>query len=355
MNTIGQHGSHMMQSKTPSQTLFSLMVDLFDEDELRTLAFELGFNYEELPTIFGISGKIRELIIIFEKEGRIPDLLAAVKAERPHAAWPDLDEVISLNSLLGEPEAPLLPFEPITVYVPAGPFLMGINLAENVYPAETPQHSVTLPSYRMGKYPITNQQYGEFVKQTGHDSPPASAGWMLNRPPAGKLDHPVVSVTWHDAVAYCQWLSGVTSKAYRLPSEAEWEKAARGADGRLYPWGNSWQEDACNHNQTGTTAVTHYEAFASPYGCVDMIGNVAEWVGTRWGENRQTPDYAYPYQLHDGRDNFADDPQKTRMRRLFRGGSYKDEVTMCRCTARAHIRPESASNFRGFRVALQER
>ncbi len=97
-----------------------------------------------------------------------------------------------------------------------------------------------------------------------------------------KEDHPVVNVTWHDAVAYCKWLAGVTGKAYRLPSEAEWEKAARGTDGRIYPWGDEWHRMRCNASggkRGGTTRVGNYSPLGdSPYGCADMVGNVCEWT-----------------------------------------------------------------------------
>ncbi len=124
---------------------------------------------------------------------------------------------------------------------------------------------------------------------------------------------PVVGVSWYEAVAYCQWLSAKTSWTYRLPTEAEWEKAARGTDGRRYPWGSDWDTTKCNNSEKGpkrTTPVGEYSPGGdSPYGVGDMAGQVWEWCSTRWGSQ-------YPYQ-HDGREDMdGEEP------RILRGGSF---------------------------------
>ena len=154
------------------------------------------------------------------------------------------------------------------VEVPAGPFKSGYD-----------QQEVELPAYRLSKYPVTNQQYLEFVATTGYKS---QGSWSVpegGRYPGGEespRDHPVVNVTFYDAQAFCQW-AGV-----RLPKEAEWEKGARGTDGRKYPWGNEWRPDLLNYDGSGTTPVQEFEkkGNVSPYGAVDMVGNVLEWVDT---------------------------------------------------------------------------
>src|SRR5690606_17447059 len=128
--------------------------------------------------------------------------------------------------------------------------------------------------------------------------------------------HPVVNVTWHDALAFCQW-AGV-----RLPTEAEWEKAARGTDGRIWPWGGNEPTDKlCNFNMNvgDTTPVGAYPAGASPYGCLDMAGNVWEWTISLWGKDANKPDYGYPYDPNDGREA-PDAPDA--VRRTLRGGSW---------------------------------
>jgi formylglycine-generating enzyme required for sulfatase activity len=332
---------------TPHIVVFSQMTDLFSDDDLRDLCFALQFNYEDLPSAFGISGKVRELILAMDRVDRLAELLTAVQSARPQAPWPHLAAGYTVADLLGEPAVPPKPNEPETIRVAAGPFIMGSSNGE---PAEAPPHEVTLPTFFMGKYPITNQEYAEFINATGYAPPPVTAGWMLGKPPKDKLTHPVISVTWYDAMVYCHWLCEYTGKQYRLPTEAEWEKAARGTDGRIYPWGNEWAADAANLNGSGTTDVDAFAAYASPYGCVDMVGNASEWTLTRWGEDRQQPAYPYPTNSKDNRNDPANDPSQPRLRRIFRGGSYKDTPHECRCTARSHIRPDSASLTRSFRV-----
>jgi len=148
------------------------------------------------------------------------------------------------------------PFEPEMILIPAGEFLMGSDPAkdENAQKEEQPQHKLYLPDYYIAKTPVTQAQYAAFVRATGYRAP--DDNWRGQTPPPGKENHPVVLVTWDDAVAYCRWLSGVTNKLYRLPSEAEWEKAARGPDGRIYPWGNSWDKQRCNTEEGGRGDTT---------------------------------------------------------------------------------------------------
>ena len=120
----------------------------------------------------------------------------------------------------------------------------------------------------------------------------------MGRFPAGKEDHPVVNVSWKDAVAFCRWLSQASGKTIRLPTEAEWEKAARGDDGRIYPWGDEPPtKELCNfsNNVGDTTPVGQYPAGASLCGALDMAGNVWEWTGSLYGP--------YPYQVEDGRNS----------------------------------------------------
>jgi len=234
---------------------------------------------------------------------------------------------------------PLKPFEPETAFVPEGPFLMGTISGPGVSEYETPQHEVTLPNYFVGKYPVTNKEYAVFIAQEKDRDPPKGVGWFLREPPPDKLDLPVTGVSWHDAVAYCTWLSEQTGRRYRLPSEAEWEKAARGGllipsfeeanlaenpmPSRLYPWGDSWIEGCANAGSDDPSPVGVFPSGASPYGCQDMLGNVEEWTRTLWGSRREQPDYLYPYCGDDGRES----PVRRDTFRVFlvhRGGSYRD-------------------------------
>jgi formylglycine-generating enzyme required for sulfatase activity len=182
------------------------------------------------------------------------------------------------------------PFEPELIPIPAGEFLMGSDprTDKNAGDDEQPQHYLHLPDYSIAKTPVTNVQYLAFVQSKGQKPPKY---WKGGKPPGDKEDHPVVGVSWEDAMAYCNWLAEAMGKAYRLPSEAEWEKAARGADGRIWPWGNEWDEKRCNTREGGpgdSTPVGQYSPGGdSPYGCVDMAGNVFEWCTT--GRGNRTP------------------------------------------------------------------
>ncbi len=326
--------------------LLALIKNSFSEAELKALCFGIGIDYEDLPAL-GRSGKIIELLRYCHQYDRLPDLLEALAQERPHITWPDPVQPYTLDFLLGQKAAPLLPYEPETVPVSAGSFWMG----SDDYEGEAPRHQVELPAYFIGKYPVTNWQYAEFIRQTKRPSP-NTPDWFLGQPVKARQDHPVVGVSWYDALDYCQWLSEITGKTYRLPTEAEWEKAARGTDGRIYPWGNEWQEGMCNQGGTGVTAVTAYDAHLSLYGCTDMVGNVQQWTSTLWGSDRRQSDYPYPYRP-DAREQLDADDARYRLRRIYRGSIFNDAFSQCRCSARGHDRPKSAPITRGFRLARQ--
>jgi formylglycine-generating enzyme required for sulfatase activity len=249
------------------------------------------------------------------------------------------------------------PFEPETVFVPAGPFLMGADPGEGIPGYETPQHAATLPAYRIGRFPITNRQYAEFIRSVKAQDVPKDAGWFLREPPADRLDHPVSGVSWSDAVVYCSWLSDASGRLYRLPSEAEWEKAARvpstgSGPGHRYPWGDEWDATRANAGSTDTTAVTAHPAGASPCGCEDMLGNVQEWTRSLWGSQPGQPDFLYPYRPDDGRE--VADPTRlpAEARLVHRGGSYKSQPSELRCAARGSAAPDSRIPWRGFRVVM---
>ena len=261
-------------------------------------------------------------------------------------------------------------FEPQTVPIPAGKFLMGTTkeqagkvLAEvsdkdnwqKWLAWEQPQHEVELSEYLIGKYPVTNREYQFFVREGGK----APAGWDDGQYPPETGDHPVVNVSWDDAQAYCQWLGQKTKKNYRLPTEAEWEKAARwnppspngrGAGGegqaRVYPWGDDFDLDRANTAESKTGGTSTVGQFSpkgdSPYGCADMSGNVWEWCADWFDENEykntKTP-------IKDPRG-----PEKGR-NRVLRGGSFGSLRHSVRSAGRLRSNPNLFVDFGGFRVA----
>jgi len=195
--------------------------------------------------------------------------------------------------------------------------------------------------YWMGRFPVTNEQYSVYVKAKGINHP--ISGWEK------KKDHPVVGVTWDTVIQYCQWLNNLleaelpSNLVLRLPTEAEWEKAARGTDGREYPWGNTFDKNKCNSSEGGkrdTTSVGLYSPQGdSPYGCADMTGNVWEWTHS---EHK-----AYLYNAKDGRE----DEQKS-VARVVRGGSYGDGGSDLRCASRNYYKPHYWDGDLGFRVVM---
>jgi formylglycine-generating enzyme required for sulfatase activity len=186
------------------------------------------------------------------------------------------------------------------VLVPAGPFLMGSNTR---LPDEGPQHTVTLKAFYIDKYEVTNLQYKQFIAATKRKSPEH----FTNRTfPEGKADHPVTFVSWEDAHDYCAWAGK------RLPSDEEWEKAARGTDGRTFPWGNEFELHKANTpvrwknlKQEGDTApVGAFAGGASPYGAYDMSGNVWEWTDSWYkaypGNKKPSENYGEHYKTLKG-------------------------------------------------------
>ena len=226
---------------------------------------------------------------------------------------------------------------------------------ERAWDDEKPRHRVVLPDYYIAKTPVTNVQYAFFVHETGHRIP---EHWKEGGVLSAKRDHPVRYIWWKDAMAYCEWLAAMTGKPYRLPTEAEWEKAARGpvlseaegpvlsgaeGAGRIYPWGDrAPTAELCNYggNVGDTTPVGRYSPQGdSDYGCVDMAGNVWEWTRSLYRD--------YPYRADDGREDVEADGL-----RVVRGGAFYLDARYVRCAVRFRRGPSLVSYYCGFRVAL---
>jgi serine/threonine-protein kinase len=216
------------------------------------------------------------------------------------------------------------------VYVPAGEFLMGsADSDSDANSTEKPQHKVYLDTYSLDQMEVTKDQYQKCVA-AGKCAAPTCNG-------TGQGNHPVVCVAWRDAVNYCAWAEG------RLPTEAEWEKAARGSDGRIYPWGNALPDDKrCNFNNNvrDTAAVGSYPDGVSPYGALDMAGNVWEWTADWYDVKYYAGSSA---QLPQGPDSGQF--------RVLRGGSWDDGRWHVRVAARRGDDPDFRDDGVGFRCA----
>jgi formylglycine-generating enzyme required for sulfatase activity len=250
--------------------------------------------------------------------------------------------------------------------IPAGDFLMGAADAED---DQRPVHRVYVSEFLIGRFTVTNEEYARFVRNTGHRAPGvgdlplvASGGrdaqfkemasayvWRDSEPPPGQGSHPVVLVRFDDATAYCKWLADATGRKVRLPTEAEWEKAARGElEGKRYPWGDDIDVSRANYlatiaakRQRGTRPAGTYPP--NGYGLCDVVGNVWEWVSDWYG-----PEY---YATSDTRDPRGPDAGTMR---IVRGGAWvNDDVTMLRCAYRHKVPPDTYAYSIGFRIACE--
>jgi iron(II)-dependent oxidoreductase len=297
--------------------------------EMRALA---TYNLKEESTRIRAAG---EDIAIHERNEELKNQSASYTAAEAEALltkeqWQELDS---------------------TVLIPAGKFLMGTDL-KNADAASHPQHPVYLKAYRIDKYPVTNAQYARFIAATGHRPP---SDWKNGKMQQGVLLYPVTLVNWYDAAAYAKWAGK------RLPSEAEWEKAARGTDGRRWPWGNEMDPARLNtyYNVGSATNVTTYANGVSPYGVFDMAGNVDEWVEDDFVPYKGTDAPADVFQGKVARVLSAEDRAMklaemvpvNRLYKVLRGGSWKGDPFSTASYHRDYSWPNYASDFYGFRCA----
>jgi formylglycine-generating enzyme required for sulfatase activity len=282
--------------------------------------------------------------------------------------------------------------------VPAGPFVMGTRekdipaLIEKYggdkvwYKWETPQHQLNLPAFYISRYPVTNAQFAAFAQDGGYTDPrwlkacwtEAGRRWLKKNEVTGPTrygnpfdlpNHPVVGVSWYEALAFCRWLTerlriadsdqGIRESGnqalitdslitdslitVRLPTEAEWERAARGADGRIYPWGGELTPQHANYDEAGigsTSAVGVFPLGVSPCGALDMSGNVWEWCSTKWVES------------YKNYDKGAEDREKLEgdVPRVVRGGAWGGGRRLVRCAYRGRYFPDYRVRYLGFRV-----
>jgi formylglycine-generating enzyme required for sulfatase activity len=224
------------------------------------------------------------------------------------------------------------------VLVPAGEFTMGTNQGEGTGPNTPrmnndaqPEHKVTLPAFYIDKTEVTNAQYKAYCDATGYPAPP---NWTNGAFASGEEEFAVTHINWWEAAAYAAWAGK------RLPTEAEWEKAARGTDKRTFPWGNDWDVNRVIWNRNRSFKVGTKPDGASPYGALDMAGNVYEWTAS-WYD-------AYPNAPH----KFAE--YGTQMK-VIRGGGFYGSEFLARTHYRSVAFPSTRSDWIGFRCAMDER
>jgi formylglycine-generating enzyme required for sulfatase activity len=284
-----------------------------------------------------------------------------------HSALPAVDRAQAGDALadVGDPrfraDAWYLPDELLLgfVEIPAGPFLMGSDAQlDSLLLKVSPQHKMTLSAYYIARYPVTVAQFCAFVDASAYQ-------WGRSSREQGAVNHPIVYVSWHNAVAYCVWLTArlrewsgtpeplttlLRTEDWRviLPSEAEWEKAARGFDGRTYPWGNEPDLNRANYGETGihtSSAVGCFPHGASPYGVEELSGNVWEWKRSLVGN------YPYPARrvARAKREALQASAEKSR---VMRGGAFWSAHQNVRCASRDRHIMRSVNDPVGFRVVL---
>lgn len=233
--------------------------------------------------------------------------------------------------------------------IPAGDLVMGTDRPQADV-QDQPSHHVKLAAYLIDKYPVTNAQYARFVAATGHRPP---LNWKEGKIPDGELLHPVTMVSWFDARSYAAWAKK------RLPTEAEWEKAARGSKGLRWPWGDFMDASRLNtyYSVGHATDVTAYPSGASPYGVMDMAGNVSQWMEDDY---LPYPGSNAPQEVFQGKIAVAKTPEDRAMKvidlvpvgeryKVLRGGSWKSDPFSTSSYHRISQWPNLASDFFGFR------
>lgn len=254
--------------------------------------------------------------------------------------------------------------------VGAGPFLMGSPHGEG-WDDEWERHEVELPGFYLARWPVTVAQFRAWAADPDRGGPPVEPMSL-----EGRANHPVVWVSWHQARAYCTWLGARLAAVAparaaaatdagarrfwesiaagllqaRLPTEAQWEKAARGTDARRYAWGDTLAPSLANYQETrlrAPYAVGCFPLGQGPYGCEDQIGNVWEWTRSLWGHDSNKPQFCYPYEPEDGRE---DEDAGDDLTRVLRGGAFSYDDHGCRGAVRSRNLPNYRSDNGGFRV-----
>ena len=260
---------------------------------------------------------------------------------------------LEAGKILGKLGDPRIGFdkEERMLLVDAGKFTMGSN---EYHDREKPERVYYLKDFQIGKYPVTNEEYGEFIADEGYKRKEFWAGgwqWKMEENINEPLfwddeiykgaNFPVVGVSWYEARAYANWLSDKTGERYRLPKEFEWEKAARGTRGRLYPWGDYFDKNLCNSSELEwllrSSPVGIFPGGRSTYECLDMAGNVWEWCSDQYEEGNSK----------------ECEGSKSKVCRVVRGGSWHNPADECRASYRRGYHPTYRLEYFGFRLVKE--
>lgn len=274
-------------------TLLDQLDKGFSMDGLEELCFVLGVDIDNLAGT-NKRGKMRSLLMQYAREGRLQLVVDAARDNLPNRDWHDVpasfevefrrSEVSRLDGEQPEKPKPRKPFEPELVEVEKDTFMMGVGTLGGAEPSHDERYEIELPRFQISINPITNAEYSHYLKQT-KSTAPSELGWDdLTRPSPDQDVQPLSGVTWYEAIEYCRWLSAGTGREYSLPSEAEWERAAR--------------------------------LEGDPLG---LQSGIREWTTTLWGEKSRQPDERFlpPWRADDNRDDLQANSQ---IRRVTRGG-----------------------------------
>lgn len=310
-------------------TIHVVMLGAGRMEEMRSMS---SYNLKDEPARIRAAGEDAQLHRQNEHPEAPPATYTVAEAEAllSPAQWHELDRMVA---------------------IPGGEFIMGTDRVQ-ADAQDTPAHPVKLKAYLIDKYPVTNAQYARFIAATGHRPP---LNWQHGKIPPGEELYPVTMVSWFDARSYAAWAKK------RLPTEAEWEHAARGPKDLHWPWGDDMDASRLNtyYSVGHATKVTAYPKGASPYGVMDMAGNVSQWVDDDY---LPYPGSQAPGDIFQGKVPVAGTAEDRAMKvvdlvpvnkryKVVRGGSWKSDPFSTASYHRASQWPNLASDFFGFRCA----
>lgn len=311
------------------------------EDELRLLPFAVaGLVCFTIAVLLGTGSWL-----VFGSRNR-NNLASTVETSLPGTTSGSPDAPVKTE------EAPVQPANPETVPKTETSSKTAIENVVDVAGGEValgggdtkkPLERVIVKDFSIAETEVTNSQYAEFIKETGRPAPP---GWKESEFPKGTENFPVTNVTWQDAAAFCKWMEKKIGLPVRLPTEAEWELAARGSNSFKYPWGNEWKKDAANSKETGgkISAVKSFSLNRSPFGAFDMAGNVWEWTQDKVSKNEEVTDEAVKEALEKGQ-----------VLRVVKGGSAQTPAAQISAQARYEIPENTKVPSVGFRYIVERK